>query len=230
MIPSFATVVALVFLASAVAAIIPFRPFENRRQALASAGCAFIVFSALAPRELPLPDSIAATPKLDITRCLPADTVPASKKYAKGVALTRGEVALIAECYGLHVDAEASPVRATASRRAAATIPVPTDMRAQYFVIETGRTAGGNVTITSRREGPSGTSFARRECECRTGRFRYLGEGQTLTDASRPKVPPETMADLFTTGDGLGSVSFHVCQYACGQPQVAAGRGEASAD
>lgn len=228
--PWYATLAALVFFASAGAAIVPFRPFDNRRQALASAGCAFIVFAAPAPKAVPLADSVAATPKPDTAECLPADTVQASQKYSKGAALTRGEVELIAECYGLHVDAEASPARATASSRAAATIPVPTDVRARYFVIETGRLAGGNVTITSRREGPSGTTYARRECDCRSGRFRYLGEGQTLADARRSKVPPETMADLFTTGDGLGSISYHVCQYACGQPQTAAGRGKASAD
>lgn len=230
--PWYATIAVCGFFVCVAAAIVPFPPFRRRWQALASAVCSFITLAALAPT--PRPSAVGnvetSTPQVaalintptvtklqtgSTSACIPAEKVRVSQKYSIGHSLTQTEVELMRDCYGLRVDAKASAGRPSSSRVADATIEVPTDLRAQYFLIQTGLLPNGNVVVTSRREGPSGVSYARRECACRTDRFRYLGEGDTLEKTMRSKSPPEKMADLFKTGDGLGSISYHVCQYAC---------------
>ncbi len=229
--PWYATIAVCGFFVCVAAAIVPFPPFRRRWQALASAACMVVALAALAPTPHPpavgnvakttpqvaasISTPAATKPATNNTTCGPAEKVRVSQKYSSGLSLAPSEVDLMRDCYGIKVDAKASAERPSSSRVADATIEVPTDLRAQYFLIQTSLLPNGNVVITSRREGPSGISFARRECACRTDRFRYLGEGDTLEKAMRPKSPPEQMSDLFKTGDGLGSISYHVCQYAC---------------
>ncbi|GBD48130.1 hypothetical protein METY_1343 [Methylopila sp. Yamaguchi] len=62
---------------------------------------------------------------------------------------------------------------------------VPSDPRANYWILDARKT-GSTVQIRSRREGPSGVSFAKREVDCANGRFRYLSEGDTLADLDKP--------------------------------------------
>lgn len=89
-------------------------------------------------------------------------------------------------------------------------IPVPSDSKARYTALQVTPKPGGMVEILSRRVGPSGTSFALREVDCRNDRFRYLGEGDTREEALQRKDSPGPMADLFD-----GSISWHVSHFAC---------------
>lgn len=98
-------------------------------------------------------------------------------------------------------------------------IPVASDLRAQYELLEMSKRTNGRVSILTKRKGPSGVSYSLRECDCKRNMFRYLGDGDSLAIARTPKVPAEDFVALVGTG-GLGSVSYHVCQYAC-----SAGRG-----
>jgi hypothetical protein len=77
-------------------------------------------------------------------------------------------------------------VAASASVAAAQPIPVPSDPRARYEAVSVDKRRDGLVEIITRRQGPSGTSFARREVDCRQRLFRYIGEGDTLEQAKRP--------------------------------------------
>ncbi len=95
-------------------------------------------------------------------------------------------------------------------------IPVPSDTRANYEAIEVSSANNGSVVVISKRTGPSGVSYSRRECECRDGTFRYLGEGDTLDAARNSNASDKAMTKLVRDPKtGLGSVSFHVCNFAC---------------
>lgn len=89
-------------------------------------------------------------------------------------------------------------------------IAVPSDPRASYSAVERRSLGPDRVEIITRREGPSGVTFARREVDCRALTFRYLGEGDTLAQARRPGPPPTRMAQLVE-----GSISYHVVHFAC---------------
>lgn len=88
-------------------------------------------------------------------------------------------------------------------------IPVESDLRAVYEVVEISGKVVGRVKILSKRTGPSGTSYSRRECDCAGNAFRYLGDGATLA-AMRASSPEKTMTRLTA-----GSVSSYVCGFAC---------------
>ncbi|MDN4592138.1 hypothetical protein DBA29_27025 [Xenophilus aerolatus] len=88
------------------------------------------------------------------------------------------------------------------------TLSVPSDSRATYDLVEL-RKAGTKRTVVTKRVGPSGTSFAIREIDCKAQTFRYLGEGDTLAEAKRNKKS-ESMSPL-----SQGSISYHVALAAC---------------
>jgi len=92
---------------------------------------------------------------------------------------------------------------------AAQPISVPSDPRASYTALQVTPQPNGVVTILTRRAGPSGTSFALREVDCRSDRARYLGEGDTAEEAQHGRTPG-TMAPL-----AAGSISWHVARFAC---------------
>src|SRR5947209_2415714 len=62
-------------------------------------------------------------------------------------------------------------------------IPSPSDPGASYRILKIGTLKGGNLEVLSRRDGRSGTSFARREIDCAAYTYRYLGEGDTRAEA-----------------------------------------------
>ena len=62
-------------------------------------------------------------------------------------------------------------------------ISAPSDPGARYRILEIESLPNGNLEVVSRRDGPSGTSFARREIDCVAYAFRYLGEGDTRDEA-----------------------------------------------
>ena len=90
-----------------------------------------------------------------------------------------------------------------------ARIHVPTDPKAEYTVVGLKNVGGGTAEITTRRDGPSGTSYAKRLVDCGRMRFKYLGEGDTLEELNRSKPSPN-MGPLVT-----GSISYHLSTYAC---------------
>lgn len=62
---------------------------------------------------------------------------------------------------------------------------VPSDPKADYYLLEL-LPMGNNLSIVNRREGPSGQSFSKREINCRTTEFRYLGDGNTIKEMNSP--------------------------------------------
>lgn len=90
-------------------------------------------------------------------------------------------------------------------------VPVPSDPGATYHLIEWREMPNGNREAITRRAGRSGTSFARREIDCGSMTFRYLGEGDTLEEA-RIDRPTPTMGELVP-----GSISTDVSRFVCSQ-------------
>jgi len=88
-------------------------------------------------------------------------------------------------------------------------VPVPTDQKAIYEALELAVSPSGTAIITTRRTGPSGTSFSIRECDCMGVSYRYLGDGASLADA-QSQARNEPFTDLTQ-----GSVSAYVCNFAC---------------
>lgn len=89
-------------------------------------------------------------------------------------------------------------------------VAVPSDPGAAYRLLHWSRLPNGNVEAVTRRDGRSGTSFARREIDCGARSFRYLGEGDTMNEALADSPGPGGM-DALTEG----SVSAHVSQIVC---------------
>ncbi|QHF08636.1 hypothetical protein [Pseudomonas syringae] len=87
-------------------------------------------------------------------------------------------------------------------------LAVPSDTKAQYFVLERD-TKGNERKITTKRVGPSGTGYSQRLVNCSAGTFKYLGDGETLKEMKASK-PDGKMAPLTQ-----GSISFYVAEAAC---------------
>jgi hypothetical protein len=68
----------------------------------------------------------------------------------------------------------------------------------------------GKLTVTTRRLGPSGESWAVREVDCTSLTFRYIGEGDTLAAAKRRNTAGARMASITP-----GSISAETVIAAC---------------
>lgn len=88
-------------------------------------------------------------------------------------------------------------------------VPVRSDARSEYQVVEISTKSSGRVKILTRRDGPSGRSFSQRECGCESSTFRYLGDGDSF-DAAKNGKPDAKMTRLV-----VGSISEQVCDFAC---------------
>lgn len=88
-------------------------------------------------------------------------------------------------------------------------IEVPSDSKADYTLLGLEDLGGGVVQTTTKRVGPSGTSYAKRLFDCGSMRFKYLAEGDSIEELDRG-TPSPNMGPLFT-----GSISYHVSRYAC---------------
>jgi len=75
-------------------------------------------------------------------------------------------------------------------------IPSPSDPGARYRILSVRQLPGSHIEVLSRRVGPSGTSFARREIDCHGMTYRYLGEGDSRADAERGSSNPGPMTEL----------------------------------
>lgn len=89
---------------------------------------------------------------------------------------------------------------------------IESDPSATYYNLELGG-SGKLRTIVTKREGKSGTSFAKREVDCAARTFRYLGDGDSLDamKASKPSKPSPSMGPLTER-----SISSYVADQACG--------------
>lgn len=91
-------------------------------------------------------------------------------------------------------------------------INVVSDPGVTYHLLESSKMPNGNLEIVTRRDGPSGTSFARREVDCDAMTFRYLGEGDSLAEAQRDSPNIGEMSEAMST-----SISGEVSRFACSQ-------------
>jgi len=89
-------------------------------------------------------------------------------------------------------------------------IGAPSDPGAEYRILSITRMPNGNLEVLSRRDGRSGTSFARREIDCDAETYRYLGEGDTREQALRDGPNPGPMSEVTGT-----SASSDVLSAAC---------------
>lgn len=89
-----------------------------------------------------------------------------------------------------------------------APIVVPTDSKATYFILERGGTAD-KPTLVTKRVGPSGTSYSKRQFDCKAHTFKYLGDGDSLEEMRRSK-PDERMGELVE-----GSISDELWKEVC---------------
>ena len=89
-------------------------------------------------------------------------------------------------------------------------LPVRSDPGASYQLISSSKMSNGNLEVLTQRSGPSGVSFARREVDCSSMTFRYLGEGDTLSEAKEDGPNPGEMSEAMST-----SISGEVSRFAC---------------
>ena len=115
-------------------------------------------------------------------------------------------------------DVEAAKIRAEAGfdspilppTKEGFAISAPSDPGASYRILKISKRPNGNLEVVSRRDGPSGTSFARREINCGRNTYRYLGEGDTRDEASEDSPNRGSMSALTGT-----SASSDVANAAC---------------
>ncbi|EAA6275728.1 hypothetical protein PHL84_001411 [Salmonella enterica] len=91
---------------------------------------------------------------------------------------------------------------------AAEVFSVPTDSKASYTVLEKTR-SGDMVTITTKREGPSGVSYSKRLYDCTASTVKYLGSGDTI-EQMNSSAPDPNMAPIIDR-----SIAYYVGQKAC---------------
>jgi hypothetical protein len=92
-------------------------------------------------------------------------------------------------------------------------IPVQGDPAgAAYQLLGWVEQADGHRVAVTRRDGTSGTSYARREIDCENMQHRYLGEGDTRAEAEEDYSRPNPMSDVVS-----GSISAEITKYVCGK-------------
>ncbi len=91
-------------------------------------------------------------------------------------------------------------------------IDVPSDPKAHYRLLRWSKMENGNREGLTKRVGPIGTTFARRELNCRTMEFRYLAEGDSLDQVEQSAANADDMAPMTQ-----GSISSYVGKFVCKQ-------------
>jgi hypothetical protein len=89
-------------------------------------------------------------------------------------------------------------------------VSVPSDPGATYRLLRWSPLPNGNLEAVTRRDGRSGTSFARREIDCDAMTFRYLGEGNTMDEALADSPNPGQMGELTSQ-----SISTYISEFVC---------------
>ncbi|MGI8704632.1 MAG: hypothetical protein ACR2JJ_02355 [Sphingomicrobium sp.] len=96
-----------------------------------------------------------------------------------------------------------------ASESTGPVISVWSDSNARYTDEGSGELSNGNLWLTTRRDGPSGVSFAKREINCASGTYRYLQEGDSLESMSDNA---DAQMSALTEGSISTLVSYYVCR------------------
>src|SRR3546814_18366511 len=78
-------------------------------------------------------------------------------------------------------------------------MPSASDPKVSNRIVKISKMPNGHLEVTNRRDGTSGTSFSRREIDCRSYEYRYLGEGDTLTEAEEDSSNIGSMSELTGT-------------------------------
>lgn len=87
---------------------------------------------------------------------------------------------------------------------------VPADPNASYTLLSVEPGNDGKIIAMTRRTGPSGTSYSRREIDCGAQLARYVGEGETREEAEKAAPNPGDMAPLVE-----GASTHAAVQVAC---------------
>ena len=87
-------------------------------------------------------------------------------------------------------------------------IVVPSDPKAQFFVLEKGG-SGPERTIVTKRVGSSGTSYSKRLYNCKNSTVKYLGTGDSLTEMASSRAD-QNMGSIVE-----GSIAYFVGVEAC---------------
>lgn len=85
---------------------------------------------------------------------------------------------------------------------------VPSDSKAQFFVLEKGG-SGSQRTIVTKRVGSSGTSYSKRIYNCTDSTVKYLGTGDS-SEAMHKSNPDPNMGPIVQ-----GSIAYYVGLEAC---------------
>jgi hypothetical protein len=88
-------------------------------------------------------------------------------------------------------------------------VVVPSDPKATYYILQRAGTELRPV-LTTKRVGPSGTSYTRRECDCTNRTWRYVAEGDTLAELESSPKPDDAMGPLVD-----GSIADVMWSQAC---------------
>lgn len=87
-------------------------------------------------------------------------------------------------------------------------LSVPSDSKAQFFVLEKGG-SGTQRTIVTKRVGSSGTSYSKRLYNCADSTVKYLGAGDSLAAMAASR------ADANMGPIVQGSIAYYVGVEAC---------------
>lgn len=85
---------------------------------------------------------------------------------------------------------------------------VPSDPKAQFFILDK-KNNGYERTIITKRVGPSGTSYSKRLYDCKDNTVKYLGTGDSLAEMESSKPDPK-MGPIVQ-----GSIAYYVGIEAC---------------
>jgi hypothetical protein len=88
-------------------------------------------------------------------------------------------------------------------------IPVPSDSGATYSFVDGKPLEKKQVTVTTKRESPSGTVYTTSLVDCRKGTYASLTEATTM-EQLKPNPSDAQMTPL-----AQGSVSYYISIYAC---------------
>ena len=89
---------------------------------------------------------------------------------------------------------------------------VPSDPNANYYLLEA-IPLKENLSVVTKRIGPSGESYSKREIDCKTTKFRYLGDGNTISQMNAPyDVGPMRLAKK---GDLYTKMSYDILREVC---------------
>lgn len=124
------------------------------------------------------------------------------------LAIQRTEAVRYAKAFPIAISMACLSISATAQ-----VVPVPSDPRARYLVVEIKENRRGFLEVLSQRDGPSGRSYALREVDCRRRTFRYLGDSDSLSEALA--APGRARPGNEMGGLVNGSISDVISKFAC---------------